>query len=81
MFHMFYLESNMNFRLPLSQMAISEKLRTMEALWANLCENSDELAAPSWHGDILTERDSRVAEGTEKIYKWNDAKKNIRDSI
>ena len=62
-------------------MTTTEKLRTMEALWENLSENSDELIAPPWHGEILAERDSRVADGKEKLYDWHDAKKNIRNSI
>jgi Putative addiction module component len=71
----------MNLALPLSQMTTTDKLRTMEALWDNLCENSDELISPPWHGDVLTERDNKVTEGKEKIYDWNETKKNIRDSI
>jgi hypothetical protein len=71
----------MNLTLPLLQMTVSDKLRTMEALWDDLCENSDDLISPSWHGDVLTERDNKVAEGEEKIYDWNEAKKIIRDSI
>jgi hypothetical protein len=70
-----------NITLPLSEMTTTEKLKTMETLWENLCQNSDELIAPSWHGTILSERDNRVAEGKEQIYDWSEAKKNIRDSI
>jgi hypothetical protein len=71
----------MNLALPLSQMTTTDKLRTMEALWDNLCENSDELNSPFWHADVLTERDIKVAEGKENVYDWNEAKKNIRESI
>jgi hypothetical protein len=71
----------MNLALPLSQMTTNEKLRAMEALWDNLCENSDELISPPWHADVLTERDIKVAEGKENVYDWNEAKKNIRESI
>jgi Putative addiction module component len=74
-------EHSMNLALPLDQMTTTEKLRTMEALWDNLCENSDELISPPWHSDVLTERDNRVAEGKETVYDWNEAKNRIRKSI
>jgi hypothetical protein len=70
-----------NITLPLSEMTTKEKLMTMETLWENLCQNSDALPAPPWHGSILSERDNRVAEGKEQIYDWSEAKKSIRDSI
>jgi hypothetical protein len=71
----------MNLSLPLAQMTTIDKLRTMETLWENLCETSDELISPPWHGEVLMERDNRVAEGKEKEYDWNEAKKRIRESI
>jgi hypothetical protein len=71
----------MNLALPLDQMTTPEKLKAMEALWDNLCEKSDELISPPWHGDVLTERDNRVAEGKETVYDWGEAKKRIRKSI
>lgn len=71
----------MELSLPLLKMSTADKLRTMEALWDDLCENSDDLISPCWHGDVLKERDNKVAEGGEKIYGWNEAKKIIRDSV
>ena len=71
----------MNLSLPLEQMTASEKIRTMESIWDNLCQTSDALDSPSWHGEVLKERDIRLAEGKERIYDWNDAKDRIRKSI
>ena len=71
----------MNLTLPLDQMTVSDKLQTMESLWDNLCETSDELLSSPWHGDVLAERDNRLAMGAEAVYDWNDAKKRIRETI
>jgi hypothetical protein len=71
----------MNVALPLDCMTISDKLRTMEVLWDDLCRRSDDLQSPQWHSDILAERDCRVEEGKEEIYEWDEAKDKIRRSL
>lgn len=71
----------MHLILPLEQMTMSDKLRTMETIWDNLCENSDDLISFPWHGEVLAERDKRLAKGEEEIYDWSDAKKHIRESL
>jgi hypothetical protein len=70
----------MKISLPLERMSVADKLRTMEFLWDDLCKRSDDLISPSWHEDVLVERDLRVAEGKESTYDWNEAKKRIRRS-
>ena len=47
--------------LPLDQMTIEEKLRTMETLWADLSRNAQSFESPAWHADVLRERDQRIA--------------------
>lgn len=76
-----YKEHIMNLALPLEKMTVTDKLRTMESIWDNLCKNSEELASPSWHNDVLIERDKRLAQGKEKVYDWGKAKERIRKSI
>jgi len=49
--------------LPLDQMTTEEKLRAMEALWADLSHEADTYESPAWHADVLRERDQRVAGG------------------
>ena len=71
----------MNIALPLDRMTVADKLRTMEILWEDLCRSSDELHSPSWHSDVLSERDSRVEEGKENVYEWGEAKRRIRGSV
>jgi hypothetical protein len=67
--------------LPLDQMTTEEKLRAMEALWADLSRKADSFESPAWHGDILRERDQRVAEGKESFIDWDEAKRQLRERL
>ena len=53
----------------------------MEALEEDLSKHTYGNILPLWHGDILAKRDSRVAEGKEVIYGWDEAKERIRRSV
>jgi len=65
--------------LPLEQMSTEEKIQTMETIWDNLCKKADSLSSPSWHRNILHEREMRIKNGGEKFVDWDKAKKYIRD--
>lgn len=66
--------------LPLDQMSTEEKLRALEALWADLSQTAEtRMLAPQWHGDVLSARQRNVDEGTSAFSNWPDAKKRIRD--
>jgi len=71
----------MNIALPLDRMTIEDKLRTMETLWDDLSKNSDEVASPSWHKDVLQKREKRLQKGEELIHDWDAAKDRIRRSV
>jgi hypothetical protein len=68
----------MNASLPLDRMTTAEKLSAMEALWQDLSRNADRFESPSWHGDVLREREQRVEEGKEAYVDWETAKKDLR---
>ena len=68
----------MNTTLNLAEMSKAEKIGAMELLWADLCQNENEIDSPAWHGDILQDRKQRVKAGTETILDWHDAKAMIR---
>jgi hypothetical protein len=55
-----------------------EKLKLMEALWADLSRDGAELESPAWHADALRESAERVACGEEKILSWEQAKAKLR---
>jgi len=65
--------------LPLDKMTTEEKLQAMEAIWADLSRNPDEVPSPGWHGDVLRERAQRVKEGKEHFVDWETGKKALRD--
>lgn len=67
--------------LPLDQMTTEEKLRAMEVLWADLTRNAENIEPPAWHGDVLRERDQRVAEGKESFIDWDEAKRQLRERL
>ena len=67
--------------LPLDQMTTEEKLRAMEALWADLSRNADSFESPAWHADVLRERDQRIAEGKEPSTEWEVAKRKLRERL
>jgi hypothetical protein len=64
--------------LPLDKMTTSEKLLEMERLWDDLCRDPESVPSPSWHADVLAERERQVAEGKMKFIDLDEAKEQIR---
>lgn len=73
--------SAMDAAFPLDQMTTAEKLRAMEALWADLTRQADNYESPAWHGEVLRERDQLIAEDREPSTDWETAKRNLRDRL
>ena len=67
--------------LPLAQMTTEEKLRAMEALWADLTRHAEAFESPVWHADVLRERERRVVEGNEPFVDWDEAKRELRERL
>ena len=65
----------------LETMTLPEKLRLMEALWANLSRREAALESPAWHQDILKEREALVKAGKEKFVDWETAKQQLRERL
>ena len=68
----------MKIELPLDQMTIGDKIRTMEYLWDDLCQHADQVQSPAWHSDVLAERERNIHVGEASFEDWNIAKKKIR---
>jgi hypothetical protein len=64
--------------LEIQRLPRQEKLRLMEALWADLSRDEAEVESPAWHADALRETTERVARGEEKILDWEQAKTKLR---
>lgn len=67
--------------LPLDEMTVAEKLDIMEAIWDDLCSQPESVPSPSWHGEVLAERETAVERGDEVPEDWEAAKKRIRRDI
>ena len=64
--------------LPLQKMSRDEKLRAMEALWADLSKDDDRFESPAWHAQVLREAERAMKNGKAKFSDWDEAKKRIR---
>ncbi len=71
----------MPIELEIEKMTVEEKLRAIEALWAALSRNEENIPSPPRHEQILKEREQRVKSGQEKFMKWEDAKRELRDRL
>ena len=64
--------------LPIERMSREDKLRAMEALWADLSRDEAEVESPAWHGAVLRETEQLVREGKAKFSDWQGARRRIR---
>lgn len=64
--------------LELDKMSRSEKLQTMETLWADLSRDDASVESPSWHRDVLKETEQSFVSGLEQPVDWTTAKKDLR---
>ncbi len=71
----------MSVTLPLDTMTVPEKIQVMEAIWADLTRNAAEIESPSWHGELLVERERRITSGEARFTDWETAKKEIRNRL
>ncbi|MDT8379425.1 MAG: addiction module protein [Desulfotignum sp.] len=55
-----------------------EKLRMVDALWADLLSEEELLESPAWHKAALLETEKRLEEGKERVLDWQTAKKEMR---
>lgn len=67
--------------LPLKKMSIEEKIRAMEEIWDDLCQNPESLSSPSWHEEILLDREDMMKNRKDDFSDWEYAKKNIRNTL
>ena len=71
----------MNVVLPLDKMTKEDKLRAMEALWADLSRDEEQIESPAWHGEVLRERVEAVKSGRETFIEWEEAKRQLREKL
>lgn len=76
----------MHIAIPLETMTTTDKLRAIEEIWADLVRNldaneSESIPSPSWHADILRDREQRIADGTSRFLDIAEAKQAVRGKI
>ena len=67
--------------IAIDQMTTAEKIRTMEDIWDDLCHHAEEISSPSWHQDVLSQREESLSKGGETFTDWETAKKKIREAL
>lgn len=60
------------------KLPMQEKLALLEAVWAEISPEPDELDVPQWHKDLLDDRELALREGRTEVLDWEDAKRQIR---
>lgn len=56
-----------------------DKLKIMEAIWADLSREDEEVESPDWHLKALQETERLVNSGQEKTIDWHAAKNELRN--
>ena len=64
--------------LPLKKMSRNDKLRAMEAIWADLSREEDQFESPAWHQVALREAERALKTGKAQFSDWDEAKKRVR---
>jgi hypothetical protein len=71
----------MELALNLDQMTVADKLAAMERLWEDLGRTPDAVPSPSWHGEVLSARETRISEGKATFAPLDEVKERIRKAI
>ncbi|MDY0219950.1 MAG: addiction module protein [Desulfobacterium sp.] len=53
--------------IEIKHLSREEKLKMIDALWADLVLEEEFLESPEWHKKVLQETEQRFAEGKERI--------------
>ncbi len=62
-------------------MSFEEKIQTMELLWDDICHSKNTIESPSWHKDILIDRERALSNSDDEFIDWEKAKSNIKNDI
>ena len=67
--------------ISLSNLTFSQKLHLMERLWDDLAGNEEAVESPSWHEDVLKEREKGLETGEMTVSSWEEAKARIKRNV
>ena len=71
----------MKVAIDLKAMTVPEKLELMEAIWADLSRDDENLPAPDWHAKVLHERAERFKLGEEQPIDIDEVEKQLRAEL
>jgi len=76
----------MHIAIPLERMSTTDKLQAIEGIRSDLAtpseaSESENVASPSWHADVLRDREQHVADGTSCFLDIAEAKQAVRGRI
>jgi len=58
-----------------------EKLKIIEALWADLANDENNIPNPPWHERELLKTEERYMNGSIEMVDWQQAKKELRSQF
>ena len=67
--------------LPLNKMTMSDKISAMELLWDDIIHHSPDFPSPSWHGEILKEREKLIKKGEATFEDWREVKQELWNEL
>ena len=71
----------MSVTIPVDEMTLQEKLDALEAIWESLSADPSNVPSPSWHAEVLAEREESMRQGKVRILDWDDCLKSLREQF
>jgi hypothetical protein len=67
----------MKVAIDLKAMTVAEKLELLDAIWADLSQDEENIPSPAWHEAVLRDRAERFKRGEEQGIPWEKAKQQL----
>ncbi|MGI8481060.1 MAG: addiction module component CHP02574 family protein [Chthoniobacterales bacterium] len=61
----------------LSRLTNAERIELMNAIWASLDNKDEALESPTWHREVLAEREARIRSGEAQFLSLDEVKKRF----
>lgn len=67
--------------LPLAKLTLAQKLDLIETLWADIAKDQEQLESPTWHAEVLADRQKALEAGKATVRDWQEAKERIKRNV
>lgn len=61
----------------IEHMSVAERFQAMEVIWGSFLKAPEEVASPSWHGEVLSQRLAKVEAGLGKFLTLEQLKERL----